>query len=174
MTTLAARPSPTSEVPLPAPRRYPSLYQINTRVLLTGLSRQLNRPATLDDIPDSELDWLADSGFDWVWFLGVWQTGSAGRKVSLENPEWRREFRELLPDFADDDVCGSCFAIQAYSIHSDLGGNAERERRRTRLHGRGLRLLLAFVPNHTAPDHQWVQDHPEYYIHGTVEQLQRE
>ncbi len=33
--------------------RYPSLYQINTRVRLTELSRALGRPATLDDIPDA-------------------------------------------------------------------------------------------------------------------------
>ena len=29
--------------------RYPSLYQINTRVWLAELSRSLSRPATLDD-----------------------------------------------------------------------------------------------------------------------------
>ena len=39
----------------------PSLYQINTRVWLTELSRALGRPATLDDIPDAELDRLAAS-----------------------------------------------------------------------------------------------------------------
>ncbi|HEX2329373.1 MAG TPA: hypothetical protein VHN74_11675, partial [Candidatus Angelobacter sp.] len=53
----------------PAPERIdeqalnPMLYQINTRVWLTELSRRLNRPATLDDIPDSELDRLAERGF---------------------------------------------------------------------------------------------------------------
>src|SRR5436305_3938148 len=146
MTTLAARPSRTPELPLPVPSRFPSLYQINTRVRLTELSRELNRPATLDDVPDSELDSLAVSGFDWVWFLGVWQTGSAGRKVSLENPEWRREFRELLPDFSDKDVCGSCFAIQNYTVHSDFGGNSALARFRQRLDERGLRLMLDFVP----------------------------
>ena len=41
---------------------YPSLYQINTRVWLTELSRKLGRPATLDDIPDAELDRLARDG----------------------------------------------------------------------------------------------------------------
>jgi hypothetical protein len=39
--------------------RYPLLYQINTRVWLTELSQPLHRPATLDDIPDAELDRLA-------------------------------------------------------------------------------------------------------------------
>jgi len=41
---------------------YPSLYQINTRVWLTELSRSLDRPATLDDIPDAEIDRLAAMG----------------------------------------------------------------------------------------------------------------
>ena len=44
--------------------RYPSLYQINTRVRLTELSRRLGRAATLDDVPDAELDRLAELGFD--------------------------------------------------------------------------------------------------------------
>ena len=44
---------------------YPSLYQINTRVWLTELSRKLNRPAVLDDIPDADLDRIAEMGFDW-------------------------------------------------------------------------------------------------------------
>jgi len=56
---------------------HPSLYQINTRVWLTELSQKLGRPATLDDIPDAALDSLARMGFDWVWFLSVWQTGPA-------------------------------------------------------------------------------------------------
>jgi hypothetical protein len=42
---------------------YPSLYQINTRVWLTELSRKLGRAATLDDVPDAGLDRLAGLGF---------------------------------------------------------------------------------------------------------------
>ena len=42
---------------------HPSLYQINTRVWLTELSRSLGRAATLDDIPDTELDRMAGLGF---------------------------------------------------------------------------------------------------------------
>ena len=44
--------------------RYPALYQINTRVWLTDRARRLGRPATLDDVPDAELDRLAGMGFD--------------------------------------------------------------------------------------------------------------
>src|SRR5688572_16255205 len=77
---------------------YPSLYQINTRVWLTELSQAYGRPATLDDIPDAELDRLATMGVDWIWLLSVWQTGPAGQCVSRANPEWRREFQETLPE----------------------------------------------------------------------------
>jgi hypothetical protein len=77
---------------------HPLLYQINTRVWLTELSRTLGRAATLDDVPDRELDRLAQMGFEWVWFLSVWQTGQAGQLVSRTNHEWRREFQETLPD----------------------------------------------------------------------------
>jgi hypothetical protein len=46
---------------------HPLIYQINTRVWLTEFSRTLGRPATIDDIPDTELDRLVKMGFDWVW-----------------------------------------------------------------------------------------------------------
>ena len=130
---------------------YPSLYQINTRVWLTELSLGLNRKATLNDIPDTELDKLAEMGFDWIWFLSVWSTGEAARRVSLENPEWRRDFEKTLPDLQDEDIAGSGFAITAYAVHPDLGGDEALMQLRERLRKRGLKLMLDFVPNHMAP-----------------------
>ena len=47
-----------------APPTYPALYQVNARVWLTERSRTLGRPATLDDIPDADLDGIAGMGFD--------------------------------------------------------------------------------------------------------------
>ena len=117
---------------------YPSLYQINTRVWLSELSRSLGRPATLDDVPDAELDRVAAMELDWVWLLSVWQTGPAGRQVSLTNPEWREEFEHTLPDLSDDDIAGSGFAITGYTAHRDLGGDAALARMRERLRSRGL------------------------------------
>jgi glycosidase len=153
--------------------QYPLLYQVNTRVWLTDLSRQLGRPATLDDIPDADLDHFAQSGFDWVWFLSVWQTGAAGQRISRSHPEWRKEFHETLHDLRDADIAGSGFAIADYTVHALLGGNAALARLRERLHQRGLRLLLDFVPNHTALDHHWVNGHPEFYVPGTELDLAR-
>jgi glycosidase len=151
--------------------RYPSLYQINTRVWLTELSQSSRRPATLDDIPDVKLDRLAELGFDWIWMLSVWQTGPAGQEVSRSNKEWRHEFAHTLPDLREEDIAGSGFAITGYTVHPHLGGDAALARLRERLRKRGLRLMLDFVPNHTGMDHPWVEDHHEYYVRGSELEL---
>ncbi len=153
--------------------RYPLLYQINTRVWLTYLSRKLGRVATLDHIPAEELDDLAEAGFDWVWLLSVWQTGTASQRVSRSNLAWQREFEETLPDLSEQDIAGSGFAITGYSTHATLGGDDALARLRERFKERGLRLMLDFVPNHTGLDHPWVEDHLEYYIPGTELDLAR-
>ncbi|HLJ98257.1 MAG TPA: alpha-amylase family glycosyl hydrolase [Gemmataceae bacterium] len=153
--------------------RYPSLYQINTRVWLTELSEGLGRHATLDDIPDAELDRLAKMGFDWVWLLSVWQTGPTAQGVSRSNAAWRREFQETLPDLREEDIAGSGFAITGYTVHTYLGGDAALARLRDRLRRRGLRLLLDFVPNHMGLDHPWLEDHPDYFIQGSETDLAR-
>jgi len=154
--------------------RYPALYQMNTRVRLHELGVALGRPATLEDVSDAELDHLAADGFDWVWLLGIWQTGEAGRQVSLHQPEWQAEYRELLPDFTGDDVCGSPFAIRDYVVNREFGGPRALERLRKRLADRRVKLMLDFVPNHTALDHPWVREHPEFYVHGSDADLERE
>jgi hypothetical protein len=155
------------------PPRYPSLYQINARVRLTDLSSNLGRPATLDDIPDAELDRLAELGIDWVWMLSVWRTGPAGQRVSRANREWREEFEETLPDLQEGDIGGSGFAIAGYAVPEALGRDSALARLRERLNARGLRLMLDFVPNHMGLDHPWTETHPEYFVRGSEEDLAR-
>jgi glycosidase len=177
--TKAGKPAPEVRTdtqlktqPTSAPR-YPSLYQINARVWLTELSRALGRRATLDDIPDSALDEFAQKGFDWIWMLSIWQTGAAAQAVSRSNPEWRHEFQQTLPDLTEDDIGGSGFAIAGYTTHRDFGGDAALARLRARLRQHGLKLMLDFVPNHMAPDHPWVDEHPEYFVGGSDDDLAR-
>ena len=154
--------------------RYPSLYQINTRVWLTALSLEIGRKATLDDIPDKALQQLKELGFDWLWFLSVWCTGPQGKKISRENPEWRNDFETTLTDLKEEDIGGSGFAIAAYHVHPDLGGDEALKRLRQRIKKLGFKLMLDFVPNHMGPDHPWVKDHPAYFVSGTVNDLERE
>lgn len=145
---------------------HPELMQLNTRILLEERGRELGRPASLDDLPDAMFKILADAGFAWIWLLGVWQTGPKSRHVSRNQPESRKAFLQDLPDLTEKDVTGSPFAVQAYSVRQEIGGDEALKRIRARLAKLGLRLMLDFVPNHVGLDHPWVDEHPEFFIEG--------
>lgn len=149
----------------------PVVYEIDTRPHLQALGAVLGRPATLADISDSFLKQIAGKGIQFLWLMGVWQLGKQGRSISLEHPDWRADYLKALPDLKDSDISGSPYAIADYQVDQLLGGNQALALLRSRMKTHGLKLCLDFVPNHTALDHTWVFNHPEYYIHGTPEDL---
>src|SRR5207302_9548714 len=100
--------------------------------------------------------------------------GPAARAVSRARREWRETFARDLPDLRDEDITGSPFAIQAYDASPEYGGDAALGRLRERDARRGLRLLLDFVPNHVGPDRARATAHPEYFVEGTAQDLDRE
>ena len=143
------------------------LFQLNTRLTLHRLGVTLNRRATLADLPDDQLDRLAGLGVRWLYLLGVWQLGQAAPAISRADPDIVAAAQALLPDFTPADIAGSCFAITGYDVAQEFGGNAALAALRERLAARGLRLMLDFIPNHTAPDHPWVRATPDLYVNGT-------
>lgn len=154
------------------PKR-PTIYEINTWVWLLELSRKHRRPVTLATVPDEEWDDLATYGFDAVWFMGVWERSPAGIAISMRNEGLLEDFRRALPDFSPEDNVGSPYCVRRYVVDQHLGGPAGLAAARAMLADRGMRLILDFVPNHVAPDHPWVTDHPQYFIQGTAEDLGR-
>lgn len=152
---------------------HPTLYQINARPWLQALSVRAGQALTLSEVPDSELDRLSAWGIEWVYLLGVWQTGALGVQIARQIPALVEEFRQVLPDLREADICGSCFAITGYQVNRLLGDESDLLKLRRRLKERGISLMLDFIPNHTARDHPWVDRYPEYYLPGEESDLER-
>jgi len=154
--------------------RYPTLYEINTWVWLSELSLKTGKPVDLGSVPSSEWDAIAKFGFDAVWFMGVWERSPAGIAIANKNNGLLDDFRQALPDFKPEDNVGSPYCIRRYVVDQHLGGPKGLATARRELAKRGMKLLLDFVPNHVAPDHPWVTEHPEYFIRGSVEDAEKD
>jgi hypothetical protein len=152
------------------PRR-PVIYEINTWVWLYELSEKYSRSVTLATVPKEEWDAIGSYRFDAVWLMGVWERSPSGIAISMKNKELLSDFRHALPDFIPQDNVGSPYCIRRYVVDRHLGGPNGLAHARRMLAVRGMRLILDFVPNHVAPDHPWVKEHPEYFVQGSSEEL---
>jgi hypothetical protein len=153
---------------------YPSVYEINTWVWLADLTKKYGRSIDLSAIPAAEWDAIANYGFDSVWFMGVWERSPAGIAIANQNKNLLDDFRRALPDFRPDDNVGSPYCVRRYVVDQHLGGPEGLAVARQELSIRGMNLILDFVPNHVAPDHPWVADHPEYFIRGNAEDIRND
>ncbi|MFQ3662620.1 MAG: alpha-amylase family glycosyl hydrolase, partial [Chloroflexaceae bacterium] len=151
----------------------PVIYEINTWVWLSELSRRHAQPVTLANVPESVWDALGGWNIDAVWLMGVWERSPEGRRIALGNERLMADLRQTLPDLQPDEVIGSPFCIRRYEVDPHLGGREGLACAREALARRGIRLILDFVPNHVAPDHPWTVEHPEYFIQGSEEDLAR-
>jgi hypothetical protein len=153
------------------PDKLRSIYEINTWVWLSDLSRKWKTPIDLATVPAAEWDSIANHGFDAVWLMGVWERSPAGVAIANHNSGLLDEFRRTLPDFAVEDNVGSAYCIRRYGVDGHLGGPAALSIARKELAKRGIKLILDFVANHVAPDSPWVTEHPEYFIAGSEQDL---
>lgn len=151
----------------------PVIYELNTAAWLHDVGRRAGRAATLGDVPDHDWDRVTPRGVDAVWLMGVWQRSAEGVRLALDSPSHLAEFHATLPDFTSDDVIGSAYCIAGYTPDPRFGGDAALADARNALAARGMRLIVDFVPNHVAPDHPWLTDHPEYFVRGDTADLER-
>ncbi|MBZ4018316.1 alpha-amylase [Streptomyces purpurogeneiscleroticus] len=157
--------------PLP---EQPVIHEVNTHVWLREVQRSIGRRVGLGGVPKDAWDRITPHGIDAVWLMGVWERSDVGRDIALRNPGLRRSFAEALPDVRDDDIAGSPYCVRGYTVDEALGGAAGLASARAELAGRGIGLLLDYVPNHVAPDSPWLTEHPEYFVRGTPDDLHRD
>ena len=149
--------------------RYPTIYEINTWVWLAELSARAGTSVTLSSVPAAEWDALAAHGLDAVWLMGVWERSPTGIAIANRNKSLLDDFKRVLPDLRQQDNVGSPYCVRRYVVDGHLGGREGLAVARRELAKRGIRLILDFVPNHVAPDHPWVAEHPEYFVQGNLD-----
>jgi alpha-amylase len=88
------------------------------------------------------LDRIEASGADVIWLMPIHPIGVANRKGTLGSPYAVLDFRGFEPTFGT-----------AEDFHALVEA----------VHARGMKLILDWVPDHTAPDHPWVTAHPDWY-----------
>jgi glycosidase len=123
----------------------------NIYVWLHQLSRMYQRSIyRLDQIPDEELDRLANCGFTGLWLIGLWERSLASKRI-----------KELL---GSQDAVASAYSLFDYQIAGDLGGEEAFQNLKDRAWRRGIRLASDMVPNHVGIDSKWVIEHPDWFI----------
>ena len=141
---------------------HPLVFEINTRCWLRDLAARHSQAILLSNAPEAEFELWLRRGFTHIWLMGVWTTGPRSRDVFLSHPDTPPRFAAELE--AAGGVPGSPYAIAAYEVPAALGGEDGLRQFRERLHRRGLKLLLDFVPNHVGLDHPWLSERPEFFV----------
>jgi glycosidase len=139
--------------------KHPILYEISTRPWLYELSNKYNKPINkLRDIPLEEFDYLRENGVDIVWMMGVWKLGQYGLDFDRN-----LDFSNVLPDITKEDIIGSPYAVVEYTCNPEIGTNKDLIWLKEQLNSRDLKLMLDFVPNHSAFDAPTASN-PKLYI----------
>lgn len=123
----------------------------STFVWLDQLSKKYQRSLTrLDQIPDEELDILAQRGFTGLWLIGIWERSHASKRIKHLN--------------GNIDAVASAYSLNSYNISLELGGDDAYLNLRDRAMSRGIRLASDMVPNHMGIDSSWVINHPDWFL----------
>jgi glycosidase len=89
------------------------------------------------------LDRIQATGANTVWLMPIHPIGVVNRKGTLGSPYAVKDYRAINP---------------AYGTVADFRALVQA------VHARGMKLILDWVPDHTAPDHPWVRQHPDFYV----------
>lgn len=114
---------------------------VNGRTLYEVNLRQYTEEGTINAF-EVHLPRLKKMGIGIIWFMPLYPIGEKNRKGTL----------------------GSYYSISNYtSINPEFGTLAEFRSLVQKIHDMGMKVIVDWVANHTAWDHQWTASHPEYY-----------
>jgi len=134
--------SNTTKLAYPPSWSYVSnIYEVNIR--------QYTPSGTINEF-STHLPRLQQMGVDILWIMPVQPIGAKARKGSL----------------------GSYYSIKDYmGINPEMGSMEDWINMVQKAHDLGMKVILDWVGNHTAFDHYWTVNHPEYYVRDEKGQI---
>ena len=96
------------------------------------------------------LDRIRSTGANVIWLMPIYPVGVLNHKGPLGSSYAVRDYRGINP---------------AYGTAADFRALVRA------VHARGMKLILDWVPNHTAWDNVWIKEHPDFYVrneHGEI------
>jgi glycosidase len=86
---------------------------------------------------------LKNLGVDVLWFMPINPIGKQNRKGSLGSYYSVRDYTAVNPEFG---------SVEQFKMMVDMA------------HSLGMKVILDWVANHTAWDHPWITEHPDWYV----------
>ena len=122
--------------------RSANIYEVNVR--------QYTPEGTLNAFA-AHLPRLQQMGVDILWLMPIHPIGKLKRKGKL----------------------GSYYAVSDYkAINPEFGKLKDFKALVQQAHELGMKVIIDWVANHTAWDHEWVKQHPEWYLKNNKGQIQ--
>jgi glycosidase len=118
----------------PSWARRANIYEVNIR--------QYTKAGTFKAFAP-HLDRLKAMGADILWFMPINPISQTDRKGSL----------------------GSYYAVADYTaINPEFGTLADFRQLVQAIHGKGMKVIIDWVPNHSGADNRWLKQHPDFYV----------
>ena len=129
--------APVSKVEHPEWSKNATIYEVNVR--------QYTPEGTFNAFSE-HLPRLKEMGVDILWFMPIHPIGKINRKET-------------------ESSMGSYYSVQDYkSVNSDYGTKEDFKRMVEQAHGLGMKVILDWVPNHTAWDNPWTENKDWYVL----------
>ncbi|WP_440998740.1 alpha-amylase family glycosyl hydrolase [Fodinibius sp. SL11] len=132
--TNGQKPDANAHIEHPEWSKSANMYEVNIR--------QYTEEGTFEAFQE-HLPRLKEMGVDILWLMPIHPIGEKKRKGEL----------------------GSYYSIQDYTaVNPNFGTMQDFKELVKAAHEHDMKLFLDWVPNHTAWDHPWTEEHPEYYM----------
>ena len=102
---------------------------------------------------ETNLPRLKELGVDILWFMPVHPIGIKNRKIPA----------------GSETSLGSYYSVKDYKgINPEYGTEADFKALVTKAHEMGFKVIIDWVPNHSAWDNPWMTEHPDWYVQDSL------